>query len=65
MRGVHGDRSARFTALDGESPELTTQGSDFTNPVIDGKIPLTKIGALQSIEWPARSEVWRSEFVEG
>jgi hypothetical protein len=50
MRGARGDRWVRFTARDGSGfAELSALRSDFTNPVIDGKIGSTKISTLQSI----------------
>jgi hypothetical protein len=50
MRGARGGRWVRFTAQDGSDfAELSALRSDFTQPVIDGKIRLTKISTLQSI----------------
>jgi len=67
MHGVPGGRSDLFTAPDGNHfARLTAQCGDFTNLGFNGKIPLTKIRALQSIKWPSGLEDWCSEdFVEG
>jgi hypothetical protein len=57
MRGGLGGRSVLFTAPDGSQfAELSARRGDFTNPVVDAKIALIKISALQLIAWPSRSE---------
>ena len=50
MRGVPGDRSALFTAPDGNHfARLTARRGDFTNLAVDAKIEPIQISALQSI----------------
>jgi hypothetical protein len=49
MRGVRGDRWARFTVPDGNRQNLTALAGDFTNPAIDGKIPLDRRLAIDQV----------------
>jgi hypothetical protein len=63
MRGARGGRWVRFTAPDGSDfDELSAPGTDFTKPVITGKMAMTEFGALQSIRQPSRSDIWCCEI---
>ena len=65
MRGARGGRSVLFTDPVGNHfAELAALRSDFTNPLSNGKIPLTKISALQSIDSQDR-KVGAVRFIEG
>jgi hypothetical protein len=53
MPGARGDHSVLFTAPAGERfADLAGLRSDFTNPVVTGKMRVTKISALHLIKLP-------------